>query len=36
MAMVDGELKYKLSRNAGHKEGLKQLEKIIKVSIDKK
>ena len=29
-------LKYKKSRNSGHKQGLKTLEKIIKISIDQK
>ena len=29
-------LKYKKSRNAGHKEGLNTVEKIIKLSIKKK
>ena len=29
MAMVDGELKKKKSRNYGHKEGVKVVEKII-------
>ena len=36
MVMVGGVLKYKNSRNAGHKAGLKTIEEIIKTSIENK